>query len=118
MSPIIMGFYLCQADPKNPQKQYYAHFRSILLNNREHQLFQPKLKLYGLFHALCAYKIYIISIQNLIVKVDAIYIRGMLNNLDIAPSASVNHWIVSIFTFHFKLQYVPEKIYGPDGLSC
>jgi hypothetical protein len=40
----------------------------------------------------------------------------MLNNPDIAPSASVNRWIVSILTFHFELQHVPGKSHGPDGL--
>ena len=42
----------------------------------------------------------------------------MLNNPDTAPSTSVNRWIVSILTFHFKLQHVPGKIHRPDGLSC
>ena len=41
----------------------------------------------------------------------------MLNNPDIAPSASINRWIVSILTFHFKLRHVPGKQHGPDGLS-
>ena len=41
----------------------------------------------------------------------------MLNNPDTAPSASINHWIVSILTFHFELRHVPGKIHGPDGLS-
>ena len=41
----------------------------------------------------------------------------MLNNSDIAPSASINRWIVSILTFHFELQHVPGKQHGPDGLS-
>jgi len=41
----------------------------------------------------------------------------MLNNPDIAPSASINCWIVSILTFHFKLHHVSGKIHGPDGLS-
>ena len=41
----------------------------------------------------------------------------MLNDTDIAPSASINRWIVSILTFHFELQHVPSKVHGPDGLS-
>ena len=92
-------------------------FSSIALNNRERRFSQPKLELYGLFHALHAYKIFIIKVRNLIVEVDTRYIRGMLNNPDIAPSASINRWIVSILTFHFKLRHVPGKHHGPDGLS-
>ena len=64
-----------------------------------------------------AYKIFIIGVRNFIVEVDARYIRGMLNNPDIAPSASINCWIVSILTFHFELRHVPGKQHGPDGLS-
>jgi hypothetical protein len=58
-----------------------------------------------------------IGVRNFIVEVDARYIHGMLNNPDIAPSASINRWIVSILTFHFELRHVPGKQHGPDGLS-
>ena len=116
-SSIAVGFYLCQADPVNPRKRYFARFGSIALNDRERRFSQPKLELYGLFRALRAYKIFIVGVRNLIVEVDARYIKGMLNNPDIAPSASLNRWIVSILTFHFELQHVPGKQHGPDGLS-
>jgi hypothetical protein len=35
MSAIAVGFYLCQADPKNPRRRYFARFSSIPLNDRE-----------------------------------------------------------------------------------
>jgi len=117
ISTITIGFYLCQANPKKPRKWYFARFGSIPLNDREQCFSQPKLELYGLFHALYAYKIFIVGVRKLIVEVDARYIQGMLNNPDTAPFASVNHWIVSILTFHFELQHIPGKIHGPDGLS-
>ena len=41
----------------------------------------------------------------------------MLANPDLSPSASVNHWILSILTFHFDLVHVPGTMHGPDGLS-
>ena len=41
----------------------------------------------------------------------------MLSNPDIAPSASINRWIVSILMFHFTLVHVPGSFHGPDGLS-
>jgi hypothetical protein len=41
----------------------------------------------------------------------------MLSNPDIAPSASINRWIVSILTFHFTLVHVAGTHHGPDGLS-
>jgi hypothetical protein len=41
----------------------------------------------------------------------------MLTNPDIAPSASINRWIMSILTFHFTLVHVAGTHHGPDGLS-
>ena len=60
---------------------------------------------------------YLIGVRNLIVEVDARYIKGMLTNPDLEPSASINRWIVSILTFHFTLVHVPGTSHGPDGLS-
>jgi hypothetical protein len=42
----------------------------------------------------------------------------MLNNPDTTPSASINHWIISILTFHFKLQHILGKQHGHDRLLC
>ena len=116
-SQTVVGFYLCQEDPDNPCKCYFAHFGLIVLNERKHRFSQPKLELYGLFCTLCAYKIFIVGVWNLIVEVDARYIKGMLNNPDTAPSMSINCWVVSALTFHFKLRHIPGKPHRPDGLS-
>ena len=51
-------------------------------------------------------KLHLIGIRNLTVKVDAKYIKGMLSNPDIAPSASINCWILLILMFHFKLIHI------------
>ena len=48
---------------------------------------------------------------------DARYIKGMLANPDIRPSASINRWILSILTLHFELVHVKGTFHGPDGLS-
>ena len=114
---IAVGYQLCQQDPANPRIRYYNRFGSITLNEREARFSQPKLELYGLYRALRALKFYLIGVRNLIVEVDARYIEGMLRNPDIAPSASMNRWIVSINTFHFELVHVPGERHGPDGLS-
>ncbi|ETW82829.1 hypothetical protein HETIRDRAFT_54938 [Heterobasidion irregulare TC 32-1] len=60
---------------------------------------------------------YLIGIQNLIVKVDACYIKGMLTNPDLKPSASINQCIISILTFYFILVHVPGTSHSPNGLS-
>lgn len=43
----------------------------------------------------------------------------MLNNPDIQPNGSINHWIAGILLFSFKLRHMPGKSHSPaDGLSC
>jgi hypothetical protein len=42
----------------------------------------------------------------------------MLNNPDIQPNATINHWIASILLFDFNLVHVPGVTHGPNGLSC
>src|SRR5271168_2283367 len=116
-SNIAVGYILSQCDPDNPKLRYHARFRSITLNDRECRFSQPKLELYGLYRALGQLKMYLIGARNLIVEVDAKYIKGMLRNPDIAPSASINRWIMSILMFHFELVHVPGSHHGPDRLS-
>ena len=57
------------------------------------------------------------GLVNLMVEVDAKYIKGMLNHPDIQPNATINCWIAAIHSFHFKLVHVPAaKHTGVDGL--
>ena len=114
---IAVGYYLAQCDVDNPKIRYYSRFGSITLNDRESRFSQAKLEIYGLFRALRATKLYLIGCRNLVVEVDAKYNQGMLSNPDIAPSASINRWIISILMFHFTLVHVPGECHGPDGLS-
>jgi hypothetical protein len=116
-SYIAVGFHLCQCDSKDPKKRHYARFGSITLNEQEARFSQPKLELYGLYRALGSLRLYLIGVRNMVIEVDARYIKGMLANPDIAPSASVNQWIMAILTFHFDLIHVPGSRHGPDGLS-
>jgi hypothetical protein len=116
-SHIAVGMHLCQCNPENPKKRYYARFALITLNDRESRFSQPKLELYGLYRALSYMKLYLIGVRNLIIEVDARYIKGMLANSDLNPSAAINRWILSILTFHFKLIPVPGTSHGPDGMS-
>ena len=66
---------------------------------------------------LSALKMYLIGVRNLVIEVDARYIKGMLANPDLNPQSSINHWILSILTFHFTLVHVPSTFHGPDGMS-
>ncbi|KAF8233452.1 hypothetical protein L208DRAFT_1555962, partial [Tricholoma matsutake] len=88
-----------------------------MLNDCESQFLQAKLELYSLYCTLKALQLYLMGVQNLIVEVDARYIKGMLSNPDIASSTSINRWIISILTFHFTLVHVAGTHHSPDGLS-
>jgi hypothetical protein len=116
-SYIAIGFILSQCDPEDLKKRYYARFGSITLNEREARFSQPKLELYGLYRTLRSLRLHLIGLRNLVIEVDAKYLKGMLANPDIAPSASLNRWLVSILLFQFKLVHVPGVFHGPDGLS-
>ena len=95
-----------------------SRFGSISWNERESRYSQAKLELYGLFRALRATRLYLVGVRNLVVEVDASYIKGMLSNPDIQPNATINRWIAAILLFDFKLVHVPaDKHRGPDGLS-
>src|SRR5882762_1708290 len=78
---------------------------------------QPKLELYGLYCSFHALKLWLIGVRNLIVEVDARYIKGMLNNPDLSPGASINCWILLILTFHFILIHISGTMHGLDGMS-
>ena len=114
---IAVGYHLCQCDEDNPRKRFYSRFGSITLNDRESRFSQPKLEIYGLYRTLRTLRLYIIGVRNLVVEVDARYIKGMLQNPDIQPTASINRWILGILMFHFTLVHVPGSLHGPDGLS-
>ena len=111
-SYIAIGSILSQCDLDNPKLQYVAQFGSITLNELEARFLQPKLELYGLYWALRSWKLYLIGVRNLIVEVNMKCIKGMLANPDIAPSASINRWILSITLVH-----IPGTHHGPDDLS-
>jgi len=95
-----------------------SHFGSIAWNERESHYSQPKIELYGLFQTLHTLRVHIVGITNLIVEMDAQYVKGMLSNPDIQPNAAMNRWIATILLFDFKLVHIPaEKHLGADGLS-
>jgi hypothetical protein len=85
-SYIAIGFQLCQCDVTMLSRCYYNRFCFIMLNDRESKYSQLKLKIYGLYRALCALHLYLIRVQNLVVEVDTRYIKGMLSNPDISPA--------------------------------
>jgi hypothetical protein len=88
-----------------------------MLNDHESRFLQAKLEIYGLYRLLGALHLYLIGVCNLVIEVDAHYIKGMLKNPDIAPNSTINCWILSILTFHFTLIHVPGSHHGPDDLS-
>ena len=116
-SYIAVGFFLAQKALDHPKGRYFNRFGSITLNDRESRFSQPKLEIYGLFRSLRALKKFLLGVRNLIVEMDAKFVREMLRKPDIAPSASINRWIMAILAFHFELVHVPGAAHGADGLS-
>ena len=114
---IAIRYILSQCSMENPKLWYHSRFGSITLNECECRFSQPKLELCRLYCTLRILKLYLIGVRNLIIKVNMKYIKGMLKNPDIAPSASINRWIILILMFHFTLVHVPGLHHGPDGLS-
>jgi hypothetical protein len=62
-SYIAVGFHLCQCNVATPSQRYYNQFCSITLNDRESKYSQPKLKIYGLYRALRALRLYLIGVR-------------------------------------------------------
>jgi len=116
-SYIGIGFYIYQEDRDDPSKQYYAKFGSRTLNEREARFSQPKRELFGLKEALRMNKRWLFGARKLIVETDAKYIKGMLENPDMMPTATINRWIDEILLYHFTLRHKAGATFGPDGLS-
>src|SRR6202047_8612 len=111
-----VGIVLLQVDENGRRRP--ARYGSIPLNSVEERYSQPKLELYGLYRALRAFRLYIIGVKNLIVEVDAKYIKGMLNAPDLQPNAAMNRWIQGILMFDITLIHVPGKAHlAADALS-
>ena len=95
-----------------------VRFGSLPINDRESRYGQAKLELYGLYRALRHSRFHITGVKNLVIEVDASYIKDMLNNPDLQPNATLNRWIAGILLFDFTLRHVPAtQHHAPDGLS-
>ena len=116
-SYIAVGFYIYQEDVNDPKRHYYAKFGSRPMNEREARFSQPKRELFGLKEALRMNKKWLFGVRKLIVETDAKYIKGMLENPDMMPTATINRWIDEILLYHFTLRHKAGATFGPDGLS-
>jgi RNase H-like domain found in reverse transcriptase len=113
---MTVGFILSQMGDDG--KRYLSRYGSITWNEMEQKYSQAKLELYGLFQLLKATQTFIIGMENFIVEVDAKYIKGIINNPNIQPNATINRWIAGVLLFDFKLRHVSAKDHAPaDGLS-
>jgi hypothetical protein len=115
-SNITVGYILLQVGKDG--KCYPSCFGSISPTEVESRYSQAKLELYGLFRMLRAVHMHIFGITNLTVEVDARYIKGMINNPDLQPNATINRWIAGILLFSFMLVHVPATMHtSANGLS-
>jgi len=116
-SYIGIGFYIYQEDINDPKIKYYAKFGSKIMNEREARFSQPKRELFGMKEALRLNKHLLFGVRKLIVETDAKYIKGMLQNPDMMPTATINRWIDEISLFQFTIRHKAGATFGPDGLS-
>ena len=115
-SVYAVGWVLYQLDEDS--KRHPVRYDSKTWSSVESRYSQAKLELLGLLVALKNSRAYIIGLKNLKVEIDAQYIKGMLNNPDQQPNATINRWIAAIKLFEFELVHVPkDKHKAPDGLS-
>jgi hypothetical protein len=115
-SKYAVGIVLLQIDELGKRRP--ARYGSIPLNEVEANYSQPKLELYGLYRALRAFRLHLVGVRNLIVEVDAKYIKGMLNAPDLLPNAAMNRWIQGIMMFDFTLKHVSGRTHlAADALS-
>ena len=84
-----------------------VQFGSIPSNDRESRYSQSKLELFGLYCSLCQSHFHLAGVKNLYIKVDAKYIKDMLNNPNLQPNATLNRWIAGILLFNFTLVHIP-----------
>ena len=112
-----IGWYISQQDPQDPKRWWYVRFGSTLMSPREARYSQPKRELFGLMRALEENKYWLIGCRRLVVETDAKYIKGMLNNPEMGPNATINRWIENILMYHFELRHVAGKTFAADGLS-
>lgn len=115
-SIIGVGWYLGQEHIDGRRR--INRFGSINWNATQAQYSQPKIELFGLYRALHATRLYTIGAKKLIVEMDAAYIKGMLNNPDLQPNATINRWIAGILLFDIELRHIPATNFKcADGLS-
>ena len=107
-----IGFYIYQEDPEDKKKKVYTRFSSILLSDREQQFSQPKHELFGLLRVLDMCYYWLIGARKLIVKMDAKYIKEMLDNPGIGPNATINQWIDQILMFHIYESFDLSKTHS------
>ena len=115
-SVITVSFILSQEGEDG--KRYPNCFGSISPTSIESQYSQAKLELYGLFRSLRAVQVFIFGVTNLVVEMDAKYVKDMINNPDLQPNATINWWIAGILLFHFELHHISaDRHASPDGLQ-
>ena len=107
-----VGMILSQIDEKGKRRP--SRYGSLPFSKVDATYSQPKLELYGLFRVLRHFRLYIIGATNLIVEVDAKYIKEMLNEPELQPNAVINRWIQGILMFDCYMALVPysHSTYG------
>ena len=111
-----VGWFIAQTQPNG--KRRYCRFGSATFTGAQGRYGQSKCELFGLFTALMRARFYLFGVRSLVVEHDARYLKGMVENPDLIPDATINRWIAGIRLFNFIWRHIPGRAHAvADGLS-
>ena len=111
-----VGWYIAQNQPDG--KRRYCRFGSATFSDVQGRYGQSKCELFGLYTAMMKARFHLFGVKKLVVEHDARYLKGMVENPDIIPDATINRWIAGIRLFSFEWKHIPGKAHAvADGLS-
>ena len=92
---LAVGWIVHQLDEQGCRKP--SRYSSISWTECKAQYSQSKLELHGFFHALKSLHLHLVGLPMFHLKVDAKYIKGMLNNPDIQPNNMINPGLLGFY---------------------
>ncbi|EJC97605.1 uncharacterized protein FOMMEDRAFT_98445, partial [Fomitiporia mediterranea MF3/22] len=103
-SIISVGFYLRQEHLNSYYKEIYVKPPPGNLIDRlqNGQILQLQKVLYRLKQAVKDKHWWQIQLRKLVVEMDTVYVKSMINNSDLQSNATINRWIARILLFNFE----------------
>ena len=87
-SEVGVGWFIAQVQPDGRRR--YCRFGSATFSEVQGRYGQSKCKLYGLYIAMMKARFHLFGVRKLVVEHDARYLKGMVDNPDVIPDATIN----------------------------